>query len=160
MKPTSILCAILGALFIGAAASAADLKRGGEAYERGDYKTALTEFKTLAGQGDAVAQFHLCDMYLHGKGVAPDFGQAADWCDKAAEAGVPEAQVALAGLKMLGLGTKRNYQDGYFWVIVSAIWSKDELRTAAMNALTQVSRMIGPEDKADIAGDAVRAWRR
>jgi hypothetical protein len=141
-------------------AKAADVNRGTQAYQRGDIKAALAEFKPLAEKGDPVAQYHLCEIYVQGKGVPQDFAAAARWCGKAAEAGIPEAQTALAGLKMLGLGTKRDYQAGYFWIIVSAIWSKDDLRTAAMNALTQVSRMIGAQDKADIAGDAVRAWRR
>lgn len=141
-------------------ANAADINRGIQAYQRGDLKAAQAEFKPLAENGDPVAQYHLCEIHVQGKGVTQDFVEAVRWCDKAAEAGIPEAQTALAGLKMLGLGTKRDYQNGYFWIIVSAIWSKDDLRTAAMKALTEVSRMIGPQDKADIAGDAVRAWRR
>lgn len=141
-------------------ARAADVNRGAQAYQRGDFKAALAEFNPLAERGDALAQYYLCEMRLHGKGIGQDFAEAFRWCDKAAQAGVPKAQVILAGLKVLGLGTERDYQDGYFWVIVSAIWSKDELRTDAMNALTQVSRMIGPQEKADIAGDAVRAWQR
>ena len=141
-------------------ANASDVNRGIQSYQRGDFKAALAEFKPLAGKGDSVAQYYLCEMHVQGKGVAQNFVEAVRWCDKSAEAGIPEAQTTLAGLKMLGLGTKRDYQDGYFWIIVSAIWSKDDLRTAAMNALTQVSRTIGPQDKADIANDAVTAWRR
>lgn len=155
-----MLMGFFACLCIIAHANAADRNRGEQAYQRGDFKSAFTEFDALAKQGDPVAQYHLCEMHVHGKGIAQNFAEAVRWCDKAAEAGIPEAQTALAGLKMLGLGTKRDYQDGYFWIIVSAIWSKDDLRTAAMNALTQVSHMIGPQDKADIAGDAVRAWRR
>jgi len=143
-----------------APANAADINRGIQAYQRGDVKAAVAEFKPLAEKGNPVAQYHLCEIYVQGKGVPQDFAAAARWCDKAAEAGIPEAQTALAGLKMLGLGTKRDYQDGYFWIIISVIWSKNNLRTAAMNALTQTSRMIGSQDKAEIAGDAVRAWRR
>lgn len=149
----SFLCAA-------AYAKAADINRGTQAYKRGDFEAGVAEFEPLAENLDPVAQYHLCEIYVQGKGVPQDFAAAARWCGKAAEAGIPEAQTALAGLKMLGLGTKRDYQDGYFWIIISAIWNKDNLRTAAMNALTQVSRMIGPQDKADIAGDAVRAWRR
>jgi uncharacterized protein len=141
-------------------ANAADLNLGTAAYQRGDFNAALAEFKPLANKGDPVAQYHLCGMHVQGNGVAQDFAKAVHWCGKAAEAGIPEAQTVLAGLKMLGLGTKRDRQDGYFWTIISAIWSKGDLRTAAMDALTQVSRMIDSRDKADIASDAVRAWRR
>ena len=40
-----------------------DFKAGVEAYERGDYATALTEFRRLAQQGNAVAQSNLGQMY-------------------------------------------------------------------------------------------------
>ena len=41
----------------------ADFQVGVEAYERGDYATALTEFRRLAQQGNAVAQSNLGQMY-------------------------------------------------------------------------------------------------
>ena len=44
----------------------ADFKAGVEAYERGDYATALTEFRPLAQQGHAGAQFNLGQMYRKG----------------------------------------------------------------------------------------------
>ncbi len=44
----------------------ADFKAGMEAYERGDYATALTEFRPLAQQGNAGAQFNLGQMYRKG----------------------------------------------------------------------------------------------
>ncbi len=39
------------------------------AYSRGDYATALKEYRPLAEQGDAVAQFALGSMYENGRGV-------------------------------------------------------------------------------------------
>ncbi len=44
----------------------ADFKAGVEAYQRGDYATALTEFRPLAQQGVASAQFGLGFMYHQG----------------------------------------------------------------------------------------------
>lgn len=160
MDKLSVYLGIFVILWTTAPVNAADVQNGSQAYQRGDFQAAFAEFKPLADKGNPVAQYHLCEMHVQGKGVAQDFATAVRWCDKAAEAGIPKAQTILAGLKMLGLGTKRNYEDGYFWTIVSAIWDKGDLRIAAMNALTQVSRMIGPRDKADIASDAVTAWRR
>ncbi len=49
-----------------AAPAWADLKAGAEAYDRGDYATALTEFRPLAQQGNAGAQFNLGQMYRKG----------------------------------------------------------------------------------------------
>ena len=43
-----------------------DFMAGVEAYERGDYATALTEFRPLAQQGVASAQFGVGFMYYQG----------------------------------------------------------------------------------------------
>jgi TPR repeat protein len=39
------------------------------AYENGDYATALDELKPLAELGEADAQYYLSGMYHNGKGV-------------------------------------------------------------------------------------------
>lgn len=39
------------------------------AYERGDYAAAFAGFRSLADQGDAIAQFNLGLMYRKGEGV-------------------------------------------------------------------------------------------
>ncbi len=44
----------------------ADFMAGVEAYDRGNYATALTEFRPLAQQGVAGAQFNLGQMYRKG----------------------------------------------------------------------------------------------
>ncbi len=49
------------------------------AYRRGDYATALREFRPLAEQGNADAQFNLGIMYYTGKGVPQDYVQALLW---------------------------------------------------------------------------------
>ncbi len=62
----------------------ADFKAGVEAYERGDYATALTEFRPVAQQGDADAEFILGVMYSKGQGVPQDDVQAHMWLSLAA----------------------------------------------------------------------------
>ncbi len=58
---------VLAAVVVLVAAPAwADFKAGVEAYEQGDYATALTEFRPLAQQGHAGAQFNLGQMYRKG----------------------------------------------------------------------------------------------
>jgi len=44
----------------------ADFQAGLDAYEYGDFDTALTEFRPLAEQGIAEAQFYLGVMYTKG----------------------------------------------------------------------------------------------
>ncbi len=52
------------AILLGLAAPAwAGLAEGAAAYDRGDYATALREFRPLAEQGLAVAQYNLGLMY-------------------------------------------------------------------------------------------------
>ena len=57
----------------------ADFQAGVAAYDRGDYATALREFRVLAEQGDATAQFDLGLMYKIGQGVPQDYAEAVNW---------------------------------------------------------------------------------
>ena len=87
---------LAGVLFLlGSAPAYADFEAGLEAYKRGDYETALREFKPLAEQGIAEAQFNLGVMYVTGQGVPQDNKEAAKWYRLAAEQGVAEAQFNL-----------------------------------------------------------------
>ncbi len=58
------------------------------AYQRGDYATAILEFRPLAEQGNAIAQYNLGLMYGKGQGVPQDYAEAVQWYRKAAEQGV------------------------------------------------------------------------
>jgi glycine/D-amino acid oxidase-like deaminating enzyme len=49
---------------------------GVQAYENGDYATALTEWAPLAEQGNANAQFNLAQMYRRGEGVPQNYKMA------------------------------------------------------------------------------------
>ena len=50
-----------------------DFKKGVEAYNKGDYATALKEWKPLAQGGYIDAQYNLGIMYDNGKGVLQDY---------------------------------------------------------------------------------------
>ena len=78
--------------------SYADFDAGKAAHERGDYATALREYRPLAEQGHAKAQFYLGVMYYNGQGVLQDYKAAVQWYSKAAEQGDAFAQRNL-GLK-------------------------------------------------------------
>ncbi len=54
------------------------------AYHRGDYATALREWRPLAEQGSAIAQNNLGLMYSEGLGVPKDYAQAHKWYNLAA----------------------------------------------------------------------------
>jgi hypothetical protein len=57
----------------------AGLDDGLAAAQKGDYQTALKEFKFLAEQGQADAQNNLGVMYEEGTGVAQDYVQTHKW---------------------------------------------------------------------------------
>jgi uncharacterized protein len=57
----------------------ADFQEGMNAYKRDDYATALREWRPLAEQGDADAQFALGQLYANGQGVPQDYVQARQW---------------------------------------------------------------------------------
>jgi TPR repeat protein len=65
-----------------------DFDKGFDAYNNGDYATALEEWLPLAEQGDAVAQSNLASMYYNGEGVLQDYKTAVKWYTLAAEQGM------------------------------------------------------------------------
>ncbi len=150
------LCLVAGL----AGTASADVKRGVNAYQRGDYVTAMRELKPLAERDDVDAQYHLGEMYLRGRGVGRDFTVAAAWYTKAAEGGHPRAQETLGGLHAVGLGVPQDIGTAYFWLITAAIWDQDEIRRKAMQSLGEVARLLDQQEKRAIAKQAIQQWRK
>ena len=71
-------------------------------YEKGDYGTALREFKPLANKGIANAQFNLGWKYRNGKGVPQDDKTAVKWFKLAAEQGHAKSQSNLGVMYQKG----------------------------------------------------------
>lgn len=80
------------ALMLASAPAWADVKMGVGAWQRGDYKAAVTEWRPLAIKGDADAQFNLGQAYKLGRGVTADLKQAESWYRKAALQGHRQAE--------------------------------------------------------------------
>ena len=82
----ALIAALCAGFTLGLTAPAwAGLDEGVAAYHRGDYATALREWRPLAKQGNAKAQYHLGVMYSKGEGVPQDNAKALQWWRKAAE---------------------------------------------------------------------------
>ncbi|WP_321323999.1 SPOR domain-containing protein [uncultured Parasphingorhabdus sp.] len=75
------------ALTMAAAPALADVKDGVDAWGRGDFQTAINEWRGPANQGDADAQFNMGQAYKLGRGVPQDLAQAGNWYKKAADQG-------------------------------------------------------------------------
>jgi cell division septation protein DedD len=70
---------------------AGDVKAGVDAWAKGDYPRAITEWRPLAVAGDADAQFNLAQAYKLGRGVPLDPALAESWFRKAALQGHVQA---------------------------------------------------------------------
>ena len=91
--------------------SAEDLPTANDAFERGEYVTALELYETLAGQGDAEAQFQLGLMYEQGLGTDVDRQTAQRYYQQAAEQQSPQALDALGTLYLKGEGVIQNFKE-------------------------------------------------
>ncbi len=88
---------------------------GMEAYDKGDYATALKEWRVLAEQGNAEAQYGLGVMYRDSRGVPQDYEQALHWYSKAAAQGLAYAQVSLGVAYAKGEGVPQDYVQAHLW---------------------------------------------
>ena len=120
-KLTATLCLTL-TIFLGniGVSEGADLQKGITAYESGDYATALREWKPLAEQGDADAQFNLGGMYDNGWGVPENDKTAVKWYTLAAEQGHADAQYNLGQMYDKGQGVPQNLKTAAKWYRLAA----------------------------------------
>ena len=93
----------------------ADFGAGQAAYNRGNYATALQEFRPLAEQGHAGASSYLGFMYANGRGVAQDDRQAVEWYRKAADQGYAAAQSNLGFMYQNGRGVAQDDRQAVEW---------------------------------------------
>ncbi len=95
-------------LLLAATAWSGDYETGFEAYEVGEYATALAEWQPLAEEGDASSQYGLGLLYGNGFGVAMDDALALRWYGLAAQQGHAGAQCNLGVIHMNGWGVPMN----------------------------------------------------
>jgi cell division septation protein DedD len=75
--------------------SAQSVKAGVDAWSKGDYSAAVSNWRPLAEKGDADAQFNLGQAYRWGRGVPTNLSAAQTWYERAAEQNQLDAQVIL-----------------------------------------------------------------
>lgn len=98
----------------------ADSGRGLVAYQRGDFATALHNWRPWAESGDPQAQLGLGVLYYNGQGVAPDYGLALKWFTRAAEQGKADAQYNLGVMYAHGLGVDLDRAMARKWIALAA----------------------------------------
>ena len=131
------LAAVLLVLLVGPARAGFD--EGVIAHERGDYETALKEFRPLAERGDAMAQSNLGIMYENGQGVPQDYAEALKWFRKAATQDDVNAQYHLGRMYDIGQGVPQDYVQAYMWFILATVqgdWMAREDRDIIAKKMT------------------------
>jgi TPR repeat protein len=127
-------------IFIAVASTAADFSAGLTAYQNGDYVKAINEWRPLAEQGVAAAQFNLGLMSLDGRGLPQDYTEAARWFERSAEQDYGKAQLNLGALYGVGKGVKRDYVQAYKWLNLCA--AKGDAKCVAQRDL--VTKKLKP----------------
>jgi uncharacterized protein len=118
---TAILCLTFAVLLGSAGVSwSADFYKGLDAAKRGDFATALREWKPLAEQGVAPAQYNLGLMYDKGDGVPQNHETAAKWFRLAAGQGYASAQYNLGVMYQEGTGVPQDYKTAVKWYRLAA----------------------------------------
>ncbi len=92
---------VFSRFFSGGAKSA--LKRAERQLAKGNQSAAFQSFGRAAKAGDIEAQYRVGRAYLDGTGVPMSAREAANWFEKAASRGHPDAQARLAAILMQGL---------------------------------------------------------
>ena len=99
---------------------AADFDKGVAAYKAGDYATALAEWKPVAEQGYAGAQYNLGVMHANGDGVIEDDKEAAKLFRLAAEQGHTSSQYNLGLMYYSGQGVIQDNVYAHMWWNIAA----------------------------------------
>ena len=107
-------------VLLGTQMSAQEIDKGYEAYNDGDYATALKEWKPLAEQGYAFAQYNLGILYEYGNGVPKDYAEAVKWYRLSAEQGYAISQYSLGLMHSNGYGVLKDKAEAVKWWRLSA----------------------------------------
>jgi TPR repeat protein len=109
----ALICASLA---WAAPAAAQNVKPGIDAWQRGDYVSAVAIWRPLAEAGDPDACFNMGQAYRLGHGVLVDLSTAQIWLERAAQKDHIDAQATL-GLLLFQNG---NQADGLKWLKLAA----------------------------------------
>ena len=147
------------AMLLSAPSLAANIQVSWEAYQRGDYATALKEWRPLAEQGNAAAQVGLGVMYDNGQGVTQDFVEAAKWYRLAAEQGDSTAQNDLGVMYVEGRGVTQDFVQAHVWYNIAATrMPPGEDRDMAVKNRDNIVKFMTPAQVAE-AQRRAREWR-
>ena len=96
------------------------VKEGNDAYDAGDYYTALKRYQEAAEQGNTSAQTSLGYMYADGIGVTKSYEKAFEYFKLAADQGNATAQNDLGYMYDIGMGVEQSYKKAFEYYKLSA----------------------------------------
>lgn len=102
-------------LLLAAPTSGAEYAIGRDAYDAGDYQTALSEWQPLAESGDANAQYGMGLLYANGFGVPLDDNEALKWYRLAADQDHGMAENNLGVMYANGWGVPQSDEEAFKW---------------------------------------------
>jgi len=135
------LAAIIFTLSLTAQPAVADFQAGSEAWDRGDYKTAVEEWEALVYEngniivgGNSAAQHNLGVIFELGLAGKKDATKAANLYRAAAENGIAKSQVNLAVIRIEGRGLKADPKLAFEYMKRAA----NQKNVAAMHNLSRM----------------------
>ncbi len=84
-----------------------------------NHTTPISEWRSLAEQGDAEAQANLGGVYFMGRHVPKDYAEAAKWYGLSADHGNANAQTTLGVMYFMGLSVPKDYVQAHMWLSLS-----------------------------------------
>jgi len=144
------LAALAWLIALGAPLSAQSVAAGADAWAKGDYDTAVDNWRPLAEKGDPDAQFNLGQAYRWGRGVTANLSAAQTWYERAAGSGQMDAQVILglmlfqngdhaAGLRWLKAASEKG-EPRAMLIYGTALYNGDSVPQDAVLGYAYVSR--------------------
>ena len=158
--PARWLAALLWLFALAPSAAQADAAAGRAAFEKGDYKAAMTEWQSAADHNDPEAEFGLGSLYELGAGdLKQDYKKADYWYNRSSEHGNVEAQYRLALIWAVGCDDlPADLTNAYRWVLLAAD-SKGVWGTLATDLKTQLQGLTSAAQRAEGERRAA-AWKQ
>ncbi len=130
-----------------------EIEAGMQALESLDYSAAYNMFRSLAVQGDALAQYQLGALYHQGLGATPDLAEASRWYGRAAERGDANAQYSLGNMYLMGEGVGQDDAKAAYWYEKAA----NQGHAAAKDNLASLQRISKVKAEQELKKEAMAA---
>jgi cell division septation protein DedD len=85
------------------------------AYRAGDHGTALEGWRSLADEGNSLAQYNVGLLHYRGHGTTRSYAQALIWFHAAARQGLAASYLRLGAMFEGGEGVPRDFEQAYLW---------------------------------------------